>query len=109
MQIFGQNVSQLPLPAQGDQPQGRQPKLDIVASPGLAQGGMKELDIIEDLALQQLGEQVVEFDNAAQAMDRLTIQQGVEDGALFLRIAKSKGRDEHVVGRLIFGLNQRME
>ena len=70
---------------------------------------MEDLDFFQDIALHRLGKGIVLGDDAAKPVDGFSSQERFEDRPLFLRIPQAKRLDEDIVGRLVLGLDERME
>jgi hypothetical protein len=106
VEVFADDVRQLPLPPQRDQPQRRQPQLDAFAASALAQGVVKRLHVVEHVALEVFGELVVQLDHPAKPARRLPPQQRPQRHAPLALGSQTQRLEQRLIGGLVLRTDQ---
>lgn len=106
MEIFGQDIGELSLTAQGDELHGGQAKLGAVAATGFAECMVQRFYLFKRRFLLYLRQFIVLVDYTGKAVGGLALEEGIQSDFTFCFISEAKGFKERIVSGFIFGLNQ---
>jgi hypothetical protein len=81
----------------------------MVAPAALAERGVEQLDVAQDVELERLGQPVVLGDDAAQSPDGAPPQQRPQDAALLALDTKAERLKQNSVRGLVLRVDERVE
>jgi hypothetical protein len=108
VQLLGQDIGEFPLLAGGDEANGGQHNLLVLAPGTLPQRRVQLFHIPQHQALKRNRQLGVLLDQPHQPLEACAAKERVEGQRFFGIVPGAQRLEQHLVGRLVLGIHQRL-